>query len=254
MKTTITAIAVSLLLFLVPCAHAAPPLVLFDQGHGQHFVIEETGPLQLARLAGIFAATGATVQSATTPLTTERLKDVRALVISGPFKPLSRSEQDAVINFLFDGGRLALMLHIPMPMTTLLNRLHLYASNGAIHEENDILHDQDRDFLVNDLSRHPLTRNLENFAAYGCWALLNANGQTRIIARTSARAWVDLNRNGQRDPADPQQALGVAAVGNLGRGRYVVFGDDAIFQNQFLTGNNEILAKNLAAWLLEPGK
>jgi hypothetical protein len=29
----------------------------------------------------------------------------------------------------------------------------------------------------------------------------------------------------------------------------VVFGDDALFQNRFLDGNNRVLAGNLARWL-----
>jgi hypothetical protein len=29
----------------------------------------------------------------------------------------------------------------------------------------------------------------------------------------------------------------------------VVFGDDAIFQNEFLTKGNAVLARNLACWL-----
>jgi hypothetical protein len=33
----------------------------------------------------------------------------------------------------------------------------------------------------------------------------------------------------------------------------VLFGDDAIFQNQFLTGGNAVLGKNLARWLAQPG-
>ncbi len=246
------------LLFLLAAtaqgASAAKPLVLFDQGHGQHFVINQQGPLQLSNLAAVFAEQGATVRASTAPLTPKRLQAARALVISGPFKPFSRAEQDAIVNFLFAGGRLALMLHIPMPVNALINRLHLYASNGAIREETGLLKDEARDFLVSDLARHPLTRNLQNFAVYGCWALLNADAQARIIARTSAKAWVDLNRNGQRDAGDPQQVLGVAAVGSLGRGAYVVFGDDAIFQNQFLTNGNAQLARNLAAWLLAPSE
>ncbi len=236
-------------------AGAAPPprpVVLFDQGHGQHFVVEQDGPLQLSGLAEVFTSQGATVRTGAEPLTAQRLQDVRALVISGPFKGFSRAEQDAIVNFLFAGGRLALMLHIPMPVSNLLNRLHIYASNGAIREEKGLLAGKPMDFLVTDLASHPLTRGLDTIAVYGCWALLNADAQARIVARTSARAWVDLNRNGRRDPGDPQQVLGVVAVGRLGRGAYAVFGDDAMFQNQFLSGNNARLAKNLAAWLVHP--
>jgi len=41
----------------------------------------------------------------------------------------------------------------------------------------------------------------------------------------------------------------VVVAGKLSSGRFVVFGDDAVFQNKFLTGDNLILGRNLAAWL-----
>jgi len=41
----------------------------------------------------------------------------------------------------------------------------------------------------------------------------------------------------------------VAVAGRSGKGRFVVFGDDAIFQNKFLTGDNLVLGRNLASWL-----
>jgi hypothetical protein len=44
-------------------------------------------------------------------------------------------------------------------------------------------------------------------------------------------------------------SVGVIVAGELGAGRFVVFGDDAIFQNKFLDEQNRRLAKNLARWL-----
>jgi hypothetical protein len=38
-------------------------------------------------------------------------------------------------------------------------------------------------------------------------------------------------------------------AGALGRGRFVVFGDDTLFQNRFLDGSNLELAGNLVHWL-----
>jgi len=36
---------------------------------------------------------------------------------------------------------------------------------------------------------------------------------------------------------------------DLGKGGFLVFGDDAIFQNKFMGTNNKALAANLAGWL-----
>jgi hypothetical protein len=58
-----------------------------------------------------------------------------------------------------------------------------------------------------------------------------------------------LNRDGKFNSTDAQQSFGVAIAGTYGKGKYVVFGDDAIFQNVFLKGENMALGKNLARWL-----
>ena len=63
-------------------------------------------------------------------------------------------------------------------------------------------------------------------------------------------AWLDLDRNRVYDAGgEPGGSWGVGVAGSLGKGRFVVFGDDAIFQNRFLEGGNEHLGRNLARWL-----
>lgn len=243
-----------LLLFILVLSHPVcageRPVVLFDQGHGQRFVIEQEGPLHLSRLAGMFEEKGGAVASGKETLFPPLLKNSAALVISGPFAPFAKTEIDAIVNWLFEGGNLALLLHIPMPVTDLLARLDVFASNGVIQERQNVLEKNDRDFQVVDLDPHPLLNGIQGFNTYGCWALLNAGDRVRIIARTSPQAWVDLNRNHVQDDADPSQALGTLVTGSFGKGNYVIFGDDAIVQNRFLENDNRRLAENLAAWLL----
>jgi hypothetical protein len=70
-----------------------------------------------------------------------------------------------------------------------------------------------------------------------------------MVAHTSAHGWVDLNRDGQMNAADAVGTFGLMAAGSFGRGRYVVIGDDALFQNRFLDANNRLLADRLARWL-----
>ena len=71
----------------------------------------------------------------------------------------------------------------------------------------------------------------------------------QIIARTGPKAWIDLNRDGKLTETEAQQAFGVIVAGTLGKGRFVIFGDDAIFQNTFLDQENMPLGKNLADWM-----
>jgi hypothetical protein len=68
-------------------------------------------------------------------------------------------------------------------------------------------------------------------------------------ALTSASAWIYLNGNRRFDQGDARQSFAVAVAGQPGKGRFVVFGDDAVFENKFLAGDNLTLGRNLAAWL-----
>jgi hypothetical protein len=225
--------------------------VLFDEGHGQKFLIGERGQLDLSRLAGVFQAEGAQIKASREALTDARLSGVDGLVVSGPFTPFTPAEIEAVTRFLDRGGRLSVMLHIPHPVAPLLHRLGVDFSNGIIRERANVIHDDPLNFHVTALSAHALTRQLDAFDVFGAWALLSTNANVAIIAQTSPTAWVDLNGNNRLDVGDAVQSFGVAVAGQFGSGRFAVFGDDAIFQNQFLTGGNVVLARNLVGWLTQ---
>jgi hypothetical protein len=228
----------------------AKTTVLFDQGHGQRLVMEGDRDLDLSRFAGVFRDAGYNVASVDTPLSADLLVDIDALVLSGPFKPYTPEEIEAIAAFVERGGTLCIMLHIAPPLATLLNRLGVEHSNGVIREQENILDRNPLNFRVPLLTDHPLFKGVRQLSLYGSWALLENRPGVEAIARTTPVAWVDLNGNGQFDPDDAQQSFAVVVAGRSGSGRFVVFGDDAIFQNKFLTGDNLILARNLAAWVV----
>ncbi len=225
------------------------PTVLFDQGHGQRFVIGETGPLQLSSLATIFTRKGFKVLASSAPLTEEVLANVNAIVLSGPFKACSQAEIDALVRFLERGGKLAAMLHIGQPLDTLLQRLDVAFSNGVIHEQQYVIDGNPLNFLVTSFQTHPITKGLAQFSLYGGWALVNSGNNASVIAATSPEAWIDLNGDRKLSKGDAVQSFGVIVAGAQGSGSFVIFGDDAIFQNQFLDESNKQLAGNLADWL-----
>jgi hypothetical protein len=221
--------------------------VLVDQGHNQRFVIEEKGELQLSGLAEVMRSSGAQVVSTKKPLTDESLKDVAALVISGPFEALKPEEVEAVVRFVERGGRLAVMLHIGPPLSGLLAKFDVDHSNAVVYERNNVI-DSDNNFRVTDLSASPLFAGLTQFSVYGCWALDAGNNATPI-AKTSSEAWADLDGNKVLSKGDAVGSFAVAVSGTFGSGSFVVFGDDALFQNRYLDENNRKLAGNLASWL-----
>lgn len=244
-------ILVTLLFFLLVSTPvlADPPHVLFDQGHGQAFVIEQNADLQLSKLAATLSEQGFEVSSTRHPLNAELLGNTDALVISGAFQPFTTAEIAAIRRFVEQGGRLAVMIHIGAPVLPLLLELGVDVANGVIREEGQSIDGQPLNFMTSTLRPHTLTLGLENFSLYGSWPIrpLTASGQT--LAYTSTQSWVDLDGDKRLTAGDAVQAFGVVVGNRIAQGELLVFGDDALFQNRFLQGNNQALANNLGRWL-----
>lgn len=201
-------------------------------------------------LKAMFKAQGFQTNFSEGEITFETLKDADVLVISGPFKPYSLSEISAILDFLEHGGGLCIMIHVPHPLGSLLEELGIAYSTNVIHEQDGIIGGRDTDFWISRLGSHAITRGLDGFSLYGGWALNIFDRTATGIAFTSNRAWVDLNRNNRLEPRrDAIQSFCVAVAGRYGKGRFVLFGDDAIFQNRFLEKGNKKLAANLIKWL-----
>jgi len=250
MKRLLTSTVIVPLLLLAgwTCA-LAEPVVLFDEGHGQRFLVGQQGPLDLSGLGELFENAGYTLLTSPAPLTPELLKGVDTLVISGAFISLKPEEVDAVQAFVASGGGLAVMLHIAPPLSNLLARLEVDFTNGTLREMKQLIGDNPLDFRVTDLTPHPLFENLDGFSVYGSWALRGTAEFAKDLARTTDHGWVDLNRDNRLGKGDAAQTFAVLVAGELGDGRFAVFGDDAIFQNRFLDNDNRQLASNLARWL-----
>jgi hypothetical protein len=226
------------------------PNVIFDEGHGQLFSIDDTGDLKLSKLAETMRSAGVRVSKTKDTLSDDTLKGASALVISGLFKPLQPDEVEAIIRFIQQGGRVAVMMHIAPPLSNLVYRFGMGLSKTVLHERQNVI-DDDINFRVTDLSPHPLFAGIESFSAYGAWAVDPMEAAT-AIARTSPDAWMDLNFDKILSQGDLVGAFAIVATGSLGSGHFVIFGDDAIFQNRFLVGNNQKLAVNLTKWLTAP--
>jgi hypothetical protein len=232
-----------------PAAAPVGHVVLFDQGHGQRFLIGGNGPLDLSEFASVVRARGGRTRAGKS-LTPAALEGVQALVISGAFDRIRPEEVEAVAAFVEKGGRLGVMIHVEPPQADLLHRLAISISNGVIREQADVVDGDPLNFRVTRFGTHSVTKGLSSFTMYGVWALLPESGAAEAIALTGPRAWVDLNRNGKLEKGDAVQSFAVAVAGARGKGAVVAFGDDALFQNRFLKDGNRRLAENLAAWLI----
>ena len=242
-------ILAALLLVAMTCTAIAAgksPVVLFDEAHGEQFLPLQEGPLALTELGRIFTAQGFTIRSAKEPLTPELLPEVDAVVISGPFSPFTAAEINTLYAFVEGGGRLSIMLHVAPVTSQLLYRFGVIHANGVIREQAAAqIEGEAINFQVTRLEHDPLFAGIENFAVYGGWALAAEGSLGRIVARSGENSWIDLNKDRRYSEDDAMQSFGIIALGEVGKGNFVIFGDDAIFQNRFLTGTNRQLAANL---------
>ena len=241
-------------LLMTGVAFAAKPLVLFDQGHGQRFLIEKSGELHLSGLAAAFDSAGFEVRSTDQVVTPELLSGVKAYVSSGAFAPFSPEEAKALADFISSGGGLAVMIHIPQPYGSVFANFKTLTSSGAINETatESVIGSNPLNYSLRDLAEHPLFTDINELKVYGGWALLNADKNSKVIASTTNQAWIDINRDRKRDStAEPLMAFGLVLTGAIEGGHFAIFGDDAIFQDRFLTGDNAKVADNLAKWLSE---
>ncbi|MCK4838747.1 MAG: hypothetical protein KAS94_08065, partial [Desulfobulbaceae bacterium] len=122
-------------------------------------------------------------------------------------------------------------------------------SRAPVRDQINLIAGKPLNFKVITLENHPLTAGLDGFNVYGCWGLLNLDDNSKVLAATSPVGWSDMNGDGTRGQAEPNMALGVMVAGKIGKGEFVIVGDDAVFQNKFLTDGNLKLAENLSAWL-----
>jgi hypothetical protein len=221
------------------------PIVLFDQGHGQAFLIEREEALDLSSFANLFKEYGANVKASLTPITATLLSDTNVLVISGPFRSFSESEIIEIKKFIQRGGRVAIMIHVAPVIANLLNDLGVSFTNGPINEDENIIGGSTKDFVINRLENTAITDGLKGFNVYGAWGLIPQDNSVKIIAKTSPKAWIDYKHGGVRTGE-----FAIAVVGKIGNGYFVIFADDAIFQNRFLKNDNFKLGRNLVRWLL----
>jgi len=252
MKNRLFSYAIFCILFSISTAvfgATEMPLLLFDQGHAQRFLIQDKGELQLSKLSETIASQGGRVEAITQEISKESLSGASAIVISGAFAPFKQSEVDALTTFVENGGRLAVMLHIGQPVADLLHRFDVDISNVVLHEQQNVIDGHDLNFKITDLSTNPLFSDVPSFSVYGGWAL-NPGTKAESMARTSQQAWVDLNGDKKLSTGDVVDAFSVIVSGAAGNGAFLFFGDDAIFQNRYMDRNNRALAINLGKWLI----
>jgi len=244
-----TLVVLSFLLFSVHSIALAATSILFDEAHKQPFKIGGDAPLDLSSLAALCQEQGFIVNQNEELFTEEGLNGTDVLVISGAFQPLNEDEIAAVVKFVEGGGGLAVMLHIAPPLSELMHKLEVDFTNGTLREATQVIDGNPLDFTVTSFADFPVTNGLESFSIYGSWALRGTAPNVVALAKTTKHGWVDLDHDNRPSQADAMQEFAVVVGGELGLGRFIVVGDDAVFQNRFLDDANKQLAVQMLEWL-----
>jgi hypothetical protein len=246
------AIVMAVFLLSPALSFAGKPVLLIDQGHGQQFFIEKDGALDLSKLAQVFRDEGFEVRALTGKVAQKDLAEASAFVTSGLFVPFDNEERKEILGFVERGGAMAIMIHIAPTYGVLLKELGIASFTAPVRETRGNINDSPIDFRVSDFGPgHPLTEGLKSFSIYGGWGLFpSSKSSVAPVASTSKNAWFDMNNNQVRDANEDYRVFRMAFAGARGKGRYAIFGDDAIFQNRFMDADNAKLAENLARWLL----
>lgn len=227
---------------------AARGATVFDLFHAEIFSPVQTGPLHYSDFYEGFRKAGEDVSVSMVEVTPESLKGVKTFVLAGPSRDLWPGEIEALVKFVNGGGNLLVLLHISKPVARLTEPFGILVSNFVISEPEGLINGQSQDFLVTDLTDHPVTRGVKKIAVYGTWGLMTEK-KASTIAATSKRAWADLNRNRAFDKNEPVQSFGIVAVAESGKGKVVVVADDAPFANRFINeADNKRFSDNIIRW------
>jgi len=241
-----------LLLFLTTCAgwpSSKRPLARFDSSHGEIFSVFGDGPLDYTAFGQMMREAGFDVIEPAEPITDTSLKNLRLLVIAGPTRPYEHREVQTIRQFVEDGGRLLVLLHIAPPVARLTETFGIFVSNFVVSEHEGSIGGKAQDFYVTRFIPHPVATDVSRIAVFGSWGLM-AEAPAVVVAETSDDAWVDFDRNGLLNSDEPRQSFGILAVVKYGDGRMVVVADDAPFATRFLDeGDNRKLAENIVHWL-----
>jgi len=225
-----------------------PGMTVFDGSHQEIFSPENKGELDYSGFADKFTAAGSTVSINRKRVNQQTLEGVRTYVIAGPTQPFGLHEIDALHSFVSKGGNLLILLHISSPVARLSESFGILVSNFVLAEQENKIEGRSQDFLVTRFTDHPVTKGLNRIAVYGTWGV-KAQRKAVEVAKTSDKAWADINRNRKYDEGEPIGSFGIVAVTGYGSGKVVVVADDAPFANRFIgEADNPMLADNIVGW------
>lgn len=227
--------------------------VSFDLSHEEIFSPLKEGPVDYSTFYDRLKKGGSLVTINTSPVESLALTGLDVYIVAGPMREFDDEEVKALTGFVEEGGSLLVLLHISSPVARLTEAFGVIVSNYVVSEAENTL-GESQNFLLKRFSKHPVTEGLKKVAVYGSWGLL-AEGPASVVARTSDKAWADMDRDRLFDEGEPRSSFGIIAASKFGAGKVVVVSDDAVFANRFITeADNGRLLENIMKWFKDRGR
>jgi hypothetical protein len=228
------------------------PIVLFDLAHREIFGPTNTSPLGYSSAVERMRKAGGRVVVAHDPYTPEMLRDVSGVIIAGNMAPLTDAEQIALRNFVERGGVVLVATHLSAMDLPLARRFGIEISPKTLLERSASGADTTT-LNANGIIADPLTEGVHSLDMMGAWALDSPSREASMLVLASPNTWMDINGDKQLTKEDPSGRFSVVAATRLGKGLFIVSGDDALFANLALqSADNRRMLDNLMRRMLLP--
>lgn len=222
--------------------------IIFDMGHGEIFGAEDTTELGQSQAIARMRQAQYDVVVNQDPITAADLEGASGLVLAGPMSPLAPDEYDAITSFVERGGTVLLTIHVPYPVMAVPAHWGAPVGTEILMSQTPAAGPQAPSvFFADVVAESPLTEGVNQVLVVSGWPVSRVDGGQPLVS-TRPDTW--LSPAGDQQPEPSADAVfgsyGVIAVADVGRGRVVVVGDDAIFANLAINeGDNARLLDNI---------
>ncbi len=214
--------------------------IVFDMSHAEVFGPQDTTELGQSKAVQRMRAAGYAVQVNTEKFTKDTLgPDVAAVFLPGPMMPLMEKERTLLDDFVRRGGTMIITVHVPFPILGTPARYGLPVGTSVMIDPT--LTGDPGVWATTEIKDDPLTKGVRALSVVSGWAVSQSPSEIadpRIVVEAPAGVVVDGNNDNRFNADDPQPPYGVVGVADIGSGRVVVMGDDAIFANIVIDAND----------------
>jgi hypothetical protein len=231
--------------------------IIFDMAHSEVFGPQDESQLGQSKAVARMRAAGYAVRVNTEKFTKDSSigSDVAAVFLPGPMVGLMDKERSRLDDFVRRGGTIVLTVHVPFPVLGMPTRYGLPVGTGVVIDTKNQTNDQGV-WVTDQIVADPLTVGVRNIQVVSGWPVSTEKSdiaEPRIVVKAPASSIVDSNGDNSFTEKDLQPPYGIVGVADIGSGRVVVFGDDAIFANIAIdTNDNAKLLDNLLELISAP--